>query len=643
MRRAWHALAAYLALAVVATWPVARGLASAVPWDLGDPVLVMWVLAWDCEQLLAILAGDVSRIATFFDANVFHPAPLALAYSEHFLAQAVQILPVYAITKNPILCYNLLFVSTFALSGLGAYLFVRELTGDGRAAFVAGLLFAFAPYRMPQGPHLQVLSSQWMPFALYGFRRYFDAAGGPPLRRWIPLAGAAAALVAQNLSCIYYMLYFTPFAVAYVIWETVQRRLWRSPKTLAALGAAAAAVILLSVPLLLPYAAVREALEYGRTRSETIRYSADVYSYATASSGQLLWGTAARAVPKPEGDLFPGLVTLALAVVGAAAWRRERPDPGLQAPGSGVRTVLVWVLRVAMLLHLAAAAGALLYRRFVVDLGLFTISVGNISQMLLRAAILAALIAVVSPPARARMLAFLRTRGFFVLALLAAVWLSLGPVPRSLNVPINLAAPYGFLHEHLPGFDGLRVPARLAMIAALMLAILGGLGAAVIGRWRHATLALAMLGVLALAESAILPLPAHRLAPPADAPPIYAAVAGEPADAVIAELPLGQRDVDLRAMFYSLAHRRPVLNGYSGFFPAHYPVLMVALSDVPRHTDIALGALRDGGATHVLVHEAAWPDGQGTRTSAALRERGAVDVSRDGDDVLLRLPARERR
>ena len=74
MRRAWHALAAYLALAVIATWPLARASDATSPADLGDPVLVMWVLAWDCEQLLAILGGDFSRLATFFDANIFHPA-----------------------------------------------------------------------------------------------------------------------------------------------------------------------------------------------------------------------------------------------------------------------------------------------------------------------------------------------------------------------------------------------------------------------------------------------------------------------------------------------------------------------------------------------------------------------------------------
>ena len=161
MRRASHALAAYLVITLVATWPLVRGLGRDVAWDLGDSVLNMWILAWDGEQLLAILRGDFSRIRTFFDGNIFHPAPLTLAYSEHLFAQAVQILPVYAISGNPILAYNLLFLSTFVLSGLGMYLLVRELTGNAPAGFVAGLLFAFAPYRLaavvaPAGPVVAV-------------------------------------------------------------------------------------------------------------------------------------------------------------------------------------------------------------------------------------------------------------------------------------------------------------------------------------------------------------------------------------------------------------------------------------------------------------------------------------------------------
>src|SRR5207237_3789928 len=164
----------------------------------------------------AILGGHWSHLRHFFDANIFYPAPLTLAYSEHLIPEALQIFPIYALTGNPILCYNLLFLSTFALSGVGMFLFARELTGSVVAALVGGLLFAFVPYRVPQSSHLQMLSSQWMPFALYGFRRW-TVTGRPRA-----LVGATAAVVTQGLSCGYYLLYFSPFAAAYIVCE-----LWR--------------------------------------------------------------------------------------------------------------------------------------------------------------------------------------------------------------------------------------------------------------------------------------------------------------------------------------------------------------------------------------------------------------------------------
>jgi hypothetical protein len=107
---------------------------------------------------------------------------------------------------------------------------------------------------------------------------------------------------------------------------------------------------------------------------------------------------------------------------------------------------------------------------------------------------------------------------------------------------------------------------------------------------------------------------------------------------VLAELPLGQQDYDLRAMFYSMVHHARLLNGYSGFFPPHYGRLAVALSDIPRHPDPAWTALREFGATHVLVHEAVWPDTQGPNTTSTLVMRGATEIARHGSDVLLRLP-----
>jgi hypothetical protein len=646
MRRAWHALAAYVALAIVATWPLARGLGRDVPADLGDPLFVMWVLAWDCAQLLAILRGDVSRAAAFFDANIFHPAPLTLAYSEHFIGQAVQILPVWAITGNPILCYNLLYLTTFVLAGLGAYLFVRELTGNPRAAFVAGVIFAFAPYRFPQSSHLQVLSSQWMPFALYGFRRYFDSAGTADATgggRWRPLLGGSAALVAQNLSCTYYLMYFSPFAAGYVIWEIWQRRVWTRRTLWLQLTLAAAIVAALTVPLLVPYAMVQELLHIARSRGELSVYAADVYSYFTAAREQIVWGDVARAFPKAEGDLFPGAGAVLLALVGVITWRRDAAT--IIAPVSR----LGWTLIIVAALHVVAAAGVLFYRRITLDVGLFQIRMTNIDQLLLRALVLTTIAAIVSPGVRTRLSAFVRTRGFFVIALLLAMWLSLGVTPQALGRPLNLTGLYALLYENVPGFDGLRVPARFAMIAVLMLAVLGGYGAAAIERWRWAAPVLAAVTFALLLEGLVRPFPINGMTPlrdyatpqarvyrPARAPAVYQRLAQE-SSVVLAELPIGQPDYDIRAMFYSMVHRGRLLNGYSGFFPPHYGLLALTLSDVPRQSPTAWSTLRDSGATHVIVHEGAWLDDRGPRTTTALVQLGATEIFRDRGDVLLRL------
>jgi hypothetical protein len=150
----WSALGLYTLLSFVLTWPLVLGLGSDVPGDFGDSLLNMWILGWGAEHAPGLLTGSIGW-TQFWNANIFHPDPLALALSEHLFGQVLQILPVYWLTGNIILCYNLLFISTFALSAFGTYLLVRDLTGDKRAAFIAGLVYGFLPYRIASVPHLR--------------------------------------------------------------------------------------------------------------------------------------------------------------------------------------------------------------------------------------------------------------------------------------------------------------------------------------------------------------------------------------------------------------------------------------------------------------------------------------------------------
>ena len=101
-----------------------------------------------------------------------------------------------------------------------------------------------------------------------------------------------------------------------------------------------------------------------------------------------------------------------------------------------------------------------------------------------------------SAEARRQASAVLRSPMAIAAALtLLAAWLSLGPTPQSRGQILQLPPLYALLYDYVPGFSGLRVPARYAMVAGVFLSILAGGGAAVLirraksGAWMTAAIA----------------------------------------------------------------------------------------------------------------------------------------------------------
>ena len=635
----------YLGVALVFTWPLASGLTRDIPWDLGDSLLNAWILAWDADHLLRFLSGDLSAVRNFWNANIFYPEPLTLAYSEHMFAQAVQIVPVYAATGNIILAYNVLFLSTFALSGLGMFLFVREVTGSARAGFAAGLIYAFAPYRVPQFSHLQVISSQWMPFVLYWLRRYFDT------RRTKALVCAGAALVAQNLSNGYFLLFFAPFVLAYALFEVGTRGLWRDLRVWAALAATAVIVTVVSVPFLLPYLELRR-LGFGpRALNEVKSFSADVFSYWTAPGDSRLWGSLIRAYPKAEGDLFPTIGALVLAGIGIArsislAWAHARTRP---AAATRAMTPLMWTV-------VAAAAVYALFVLLILTgngfsrIGPLPISVRNLWRNFRVLAVIAGLLMLISPRVRT----FAREwagsiAAFMLIALLAAFLLSLGPEVRSAGRLIAEVGPYHFFYWYVPGFDGLRVPARFAMLVVLFLSATSGLGAAALERRFHRGGAIAItLAAVAVVESFAAPIvvngtvaegryatPPARVYTGEQVPGAYKYLKSLPAPGtVVVEFPLGEWAYELRYVFYSTAHWHPLLNGYSGQFPLSYNMNATHLRHPLDYPDASWNTLMRSGATHAVVHLPYYRDDEGERIGRWLVDKGARQLGEfDGDKL----------
>ena len=637
----------YSLLTIVMTWPLVQFLGSRIAWDLGDPVFNCWIMLWTGGLVLRALHGDFNALHDYWNGNIFYPERLTIAYSEHYTAQMLQSLPLLAATGNIVLCYNVLYLATIVLSGWGMYLLVRELTGRPAAAFVAGLAFAFAPYRISQGSHLQELSSQWMPLALYGFRRYFVTG------RTRALVGATAAFIVQNLSCGYYLLFFSPFVAAYCLYEMADRRLLRNARVWGALAVAAVTVALVAWPFVSPYIRVRRQAKIGvRSVQEVAQFSADVYAFGTAP-GLGVEGALVSAYPKGEGEGFAGFAILALAGT-AVVWGLGRARA---AARTTTTTPVPWrkiggaIVGIALVLDLAIALVLLLTGSLPVQIG--GEPYHDVAPLLVAAVVLGALLLTVSPGARR----FVRgvagsTLGFYASATLAAAFLALGPRIMSAGRPLG-AGPYDWLYRYVPGFDGVRVPSRYLMLVACFLAVLAGLGvAALLGRLsRRAGLTLvAAASVAILAESWVVPMPSNvrlvsrgfelttrELYTGREMGPLYQYVRDAPGDVVLIEFPFGDPAYEIQATFYAGYHRRPLVNGYSGFFPESYLRRATFLDHIPFDLETAYKAVQSSGATHALVHEGAFEDGRGHEITDWLLGNGAHIVATYGTNKLLQL------
>lgn len=197
-------LLGYAVAAVLWLWPLPRHPWAHSTYDPGgfpvmataDFYLIVWILSWVAHAI-------VRAPLHLFDANTFHPAPLALAYSEHLVGYLPLFGPVYWLTGNGIFALNVTVLLTYPLAAWFTYLFARRFLGRAGAA-VAGALFAFCALRYELPPHFHLLGVQWLPVILYAVDAWLDEAR---VRHAVLLA---VALVLQCLSSVY-LLYATMF------------------------------------------------------------------------------------------------------------------------------------------------------------------------------------------------------------------------------------------------------------------------------------------------------------------------------------------------------------------------------------------------------------------------------------------------
>jgi hypothetical protein len=328
LRRAAAVVAVFVVLTAVLTFPLSRDPGTrALPLS-ADTRLFLWTLSWDVHALL-------HQPLRLFDANIFHPEPRTLAYSEHLLGSAVVGAPILLATGNPVLAMNVVVLLSCVLSGAGAFLLARRLGISTAGALVAGMIFAFAPPRFTRLAQLHLATVQWIPFCLAFVHAYLK--GG----RRSHLLVAIAFFTLQSVTSGHGGLFLFLSLLALALYLVVRRSLPPVRTLVRDVGVAGLLLVAVNLPFLVPYFRVQRELGLRRTIGAVYDWVPNAASFLASPThvdqallSLLPW--LERAVADAKAYMFPGWLPLLL--VGALLLcLRRRGEAAL-------RTVPEWPL-----------------------------------------------------------------------------------------------------------------------------------------------------------------------------------------------------------------------------------------------------------------------------------------------------------
>ena len=263
-----------------------------------------------------------------FDANIFHPEPRTLAYSEHLVGSAVLGAPFMLATDNPVLALNVVVLLSCVLSGAGTFLLARQLGIPTAGAFAAGVIFAFAPLRFTRLAQLHLATVQWIPFRLAFVHAYLQRG------RRRDLLAAICFFTLQSLTSGHGGLFLLLALLALALYLVVRRSL-PPVRTLARdVGVVGVLLLAVNLPFLVPYFRVQRELGLRRTIGAVYDWVPNAASFLASPThaDQALLSlvpSLAAAVADAKAYMFPGWLPLLL--VGALVLRRHTAEE-LQQP-----------------------------------------------------------------------------------------------------------------------------------------------------------------------------------------------------------------------------------------------------------------------------------------------------------------------
>ncbi|MFO0952170.1 MAG: hypothetical protein U0835_13675 [Isosphaeraceae bacterium] len=196
-------LGLYLACVAVATYPCVLTPHATLPGHV-DAVQHLTVLRWYRTCLLE------GRSPLSFP-EIQYPAGATLGSFTPLHLQALLFVPLSLAVRNDILCYNVLWWTSFLLAGTGTFALARRLHGGFASAWFAGLLAMLGgPMMLRANGHLELMYIGLFPLFLLAWARFVDRPGRGGLFR------ASALYVLTAMAAAYFAVLAAVPAALYV-------------------------------------------------------------------------------------------------------------------------------------------------------------------------------------------------------------------------------------------------------------------------------------------------------------------------------------------------------------------------------------------------------------------------------------------
>lgn len=538
-------ISAYTLFALALTWPLVAHFGTHVPGNGADDPPLTWNLWWVQHALLQL------RTNPFDCSYTFYPLGINLAFYTLTVLNALLSIPLQAIW-GLIPASNLLLLSSFVLSGYGAFLLASYLLRNAEhtgsftqrrsrnthyasritqymsypaqrafrnlplVAFLAGLLYAFASSKLGYAALGQwnIASSQWIPFyVLYLFKM------GDDPRQWRYPLLAALFLLLQAYAELTYVSFLALFTALWVLWYMLAHfrsaASWRRIGNLILVVCISAVGLLPVLAMMIPDLLIEGDIFVEGGGFADI-FSADLLGFLIPTMYHPVFGPLVErfSFDHTVGQhIYLGYAVLVLAIMGAVSgWRHTASLESLPQAGKRSRPARFW------------AISALLF------------------------------------------------------------WLlTLGPTLRINGHDTGLPLPFSLVAQ-LPFFKGNRYPSRYSILLVLSLSMLVafGLTAIVKGREQHTAdaprraalpralqqLVIPLLAIWLIFEHLSVPLPLSDMR----VPPIYQTIADEmPGDFTLLDLPVAWRNgfrvtgtqhpIIMFTQYYQSVHGKRILAG----------------------------------------------------------------------------------